>query len=97
MVTFATPNTICDGLRSLLGEKTFALIREYVDDIVLASEENVISAMRQTWEIMKIIIEPSCSPPLGAIIEGNLDVAGKRVGIVLTGGNVDLDKLPWQK
>ena len=57
----------------------------------------MISAMRQTWEIMKIIIEPSCSPPLGAILEGNLDVAGKRVGIVLTGGNVDLDKLPWQK
>ncbi len=97
MVTFATPNTICDGLRSLLGDKSFALIREYVDDIVLASEENVISAMRQTWEIMKIIIEPSCSPPLGAILEGNLDVAGKRVGIVLTGGNVDLENLPWQK
>jgi threonine dehydratase len=97
MVTFATPNTVCDGLRSLLGDKSFALIREYVDDIVLASEDNVISAMRQTWEIMKIIIEPSCSPPLGAIIEGNLDVAGKRVGIVLTGGNVDLEKLPWQK
>ena len=49
-----------------------------------------------TWELLKIICETSCCPPLGAILEGNLDVKGKRVGIILTGGNVDLDKLPWQ-
>ncbi len=96
MVMSATPHTLCDGLRSLLGDKSFALIQKNVDDIVLASEENVISAMRLTWELMKIIIEPSCCPPLAAILEGNLDVKGKRVGIVLTGGNVDLDRLPWQ-
>ena len=96
IVMSATPNTVCDGLRSLLGDKSFDLIQKNVDDIVLASEESVISAMRQTWELMKIIIEPSCCPPLGAILEGNLDVKGKRVGIVLTGGNVDLDKLLWQ-
>ena len=97
LVTDATPNTLCDGLRSLLGDKSFGLIQKYVDDIVLASEANVIGAMRQIWELMKIIVEPSGCPPLAAIFDGNLDVTGKRVGIVLTGGNIDLDKLPWQK
>ncbi len=96
MVTAATPDTICDGLRSLLGDKSFAAIRRHVDDVVLASEAGVMQAMRQTWEVMKIVVEPSGCTPLGAILDGNLDVKGKRVGIVLTGGNVDLDKLPWQ-
>ena len=96
MVTAATPETVCDGLRSLLGDKSFAAIRSHVDDVVLASETNVVQAMRQLWEIMKIVVEPSACPPLAAILDGNLDVKGKRVGIVLTGGNVDLDKLPWQ-
>ena len=95
-VTDAVPNTICDGLRTGLGDKTFAVIRANVDGIALASEENIIRAMRMTWELLKIIVEASCCPPLGAILEGNIDVKGKRVGIVLTGGNVDLDKLPWQ-
>jgi len=95
-VTDAIPHTICDGLRTGLGDRTFEIIRRNVDGIALASEENVIRAMRMTWELLKIIIETSCCPPLGAILEGNLDVKGKRVGIILTGGNVDLDKLPWQ-
>jgi threonine dehydratase len=94
-VTEATPNTICDGLRTVLSERTFNNIRANVDGIGVASEENVIAAMRMTWELLKIIIEPSCCPPLGAILEGNIDVKGKRVGIILTGGNVDLGKLPW--
>ena len=97
LVTEATPNTICDGLRTVLSPRTFNIIRQNVDGIGLASEENVIKAMRMTWELLKIIIEASCSPPLGAILEGSIDVKGKRVGIILTGGNVDLDKLPWQK
>ena len=95
-VTEQTPETICDGLRTTLSERTFNIIRANVDGIGVASEENVIKAMRMTWELLKIIIESSCSPPLGAILEGNIDVKGKRVGIILTGGNVDLDKLPWQ-
>ena len=95
-VTDAVPNTICDGLRTGLGDKTFEIIRNNVDGIALSSEENIIRAMRMTWELLKIICETSCCPPLGAILEGNLDVKGKRVGIILTGGNVDLDKLPWQ-
>ena len=95
-VTEQTPQTICDGLRTVLSERTFNIIRANVDGIGVASEENVIKAMRMTWELLKIIIESSCSPPLGAILEGSIDVKGKRVGIILTGGNVDLDKLPWQ-
>lgn len=95
-VTDAVPKTICDGLRTGLGDKTFEIIRNNVDGIALASEENVVRAMRMTWELLKIICETSCCPPLGAILEGNLDVKDKRVGIILTGGNVDLDKLPWQ-
>ena len=95
-VTEQTPETICDGLRTTLSERTFNIIRANVDGIGVASEENVIKAMRLTWELLKIVIESSCSPPLAAILEGNIDVKGKRVGIILTGGNVDLDKLPWQ-
>lgn len=95
-VTEQTPTTVCDGLRTTLSERTFNIIRANVDGIGVASEENVIKAMRMTWELLKIVIESSCSPPLGAILEGNIDVEGKRVGIILTGGNVDLDKLPWQ-
>ena len=95
-VTEQTPATVCDGLRTTLSERTFNIIRAHVDGIGVASEENVIKAMRMTWELLKIVIESSCSPPLGAILEGNIDVKGMRVGIILTGGNVDLDKLPWQ-
>lgn len=95
-ITEAVPDTICDGLRTTLGDKTFEIIRKNVDGIALASEQNVIRAMRMSWELLKIICETSCCPPLGAILEGNLYVKGKRVGIILTGGNVDLDKLPWQ-
>jgi threonine dehydratase len=96
IVQEATANTICDGLRSLLGENSFSLIQKHVDDIALAGEKNIVAAMRMTWEIMKILIESSSATPLGAILEGNLDVRSKRVGIILTGGNVDLDRLPWQ-
>jgi threonine dehydratase len=94
-VTENVPDTICDGLRTVLSERTFDNIRANVDGIGLSSEENIVNAMRMTWELLKIIIEPSCCPPLGAILEGNIDVKGKRVGIILTGGNVDLGKLPW--
>lgn len=96
-VTTQTPQTICDGLLTVLSERTFANIRANVDGIGLAGEENIVRAMRMIWDYAKIICEPSCCPPLAAILEGTLDVKGKRVGIVLTGGNVDLDRLPWVK
>ena len=88
-----------------VGEPNFAIIKCYVDDIVTVSEEAIISAMRTIWETMKIIVEPSAAVPFAAIQErkplrdygsaSKIDIAGKRVGIILTGGNVDLDTLPW--
>jgi threonine dehydratase len=87
--------TVADGLRTNIGEPNFAIIQHYVDDIVTVSEEAIISAMRTIWETMKIIIEPSAAVPYAAIVESNVDIAGKRIGIILTGGNVDLDALPW--
>lgn len=90
------PQTIADGLRTSLGDKTFPIIRRLVDDIVTVSEEGIVDAMRRVWQTMKIVIEPSCAVPLAALLEERVRVAGKRVGIVLTGGNVDLDRLPWR-
>jgi threonine dehydratase len=87
--------TIADGLRTNIGEPNFAIIQRYVDHIVNVSEEAIVAAMRTIWETMKIVIEPSAAVPYAAIQEGKLDVADKTVGIILTGGNVDLDGLPW--
>jgi threonine dehydratase len=87
--------TIADGLRTNIGEPNFAIIQQYVDDIVTVSEEAIVSAMRTIWETMKIVIEPSAAVPYAAIAERVIDVERKRVGIILTGGNVDLDALPW--
>ena len=87
--------TIADGLRTNIGEPNFAIVQRCVDDIVTVSEEAIVSAMRTIWETMKIIIEPSAAVPYAAILESVIDVDGKRVGIILTGGNVDLDALPW--
>jgi threonine dehydratase len=87
--------TVADGLRTNIGEPNFAIIQQYVDDIVTVSEEAIVSAMRTIWETMKIVIEPSAAVPYAAIAEHIVDVERKRVGIILTGGNVDLDALPW--
>src|SRR5437879_4153919 len=83
--------TIADGLRTNIGERTFPIIQRYVDDIVTVSEQAIVSAMRTIWETMKTIIEPSAALPYAAILENKIDVNRKRVGIILTGGNVDLD------
>ncbi len=88
-------NTIADGLRTSLGELPFSIIKDQVDEIVTVSEESIIGAMRYIWERMNIIIEPSCAVPVAAIFEGKVNVKGKKVGIIITGGNVDLDNLPW--
>ena len=89
--------TIADGLRTNVGEQTFPIVQRYVDEIVTVSEEAIVSAMRTIWETMKIVIEPSAAVPYAAIAERKIDIAGERVGIILTGGNVDLDALPWMK
>src|SRR5213082_2530350 len=87
--------TIADGLRTNVGERNFPIIQRYVDDVVTVGEDAIISAMRTIWETMKIVIEPSAAVPYAAMVEGEIDISGKRVGIILTGGNVDLDALPW--
>jgi threonine dehydratase len=89
------PNSIADGLLTSLGELTFPIIQRYVKEIVLVSEEAIVEAMRCLWERMKILVEPSAAVPLGAILSRRLDVAGRRSGVILSGGNVDLDRLPW--
>ena len=91
------PNTIADGLLTSLGSLTYPIIMKYVDDIVTISEDGIIKAMRLVWERMKMVIEPSSAVPLAAILEQKINVKGKRVGIIVSGGNVDLDNLPWQK
>ena len=89
--------TIADGLRTNVGAPNFVIIQRYMDDIVTVSEEAIIAAMRTVWETMKIVIEPSAAVPYAAILESKIDIGGKRVGIILTGGNVDLDALPWMR
>ncbi|MCX6282600.1 MAG: pyridoxal-phosphate dependent enzyme [Bacteroidetes bacterium] len=89
------PETIADGLRTSLGSLTFQVIREHVSDIVTVSEESIVNAMRFIWERMKIIVETSSAVPLAAIMEQRIKVDGKRTGIILSGGNVDLSNLPW--
>ena len=88
-------DTVADGLRTSLGELTFDVISSRLDDIVTIPESSIIRDMRAVWERMKMIIEPSCAVPLSAILDGKVDVEGKKVGIIITGGNVDLDNLPW--
>jgi len=89
------PQTIADGLRTSLGDLTFAIIQQYVERIVTVSEDAIVHAMRTVWERMKIVIEPSSAVPVAALLEKQLDVTGQRVGIILSGGNVDLSHLPW--
>lgn len=89
------PTSIADGLRGALSPRTFSLIRRYVDDIVTVSEAGIIDAMRTVWQHLKIVAEASAVVPYAALLERKLDLNGARVGIVLTGGNVDLDTLPW--
>ncbi|MDT8393194.1 MAG: pyridoxal-phosphate dependent enzyme [Bacteroidales bacterium] len=97
LIPSQNPKTIADGLLTSLGSLTYPIIRAYVDDIVTVSEEGIIKAMRLIWERMKIIVEPSSAVPLAAILENKLDVKGKKTAIILSGGNIDLDKLPWME
>ncbi len=90
------PKTIADGLLTSLGTLTFPIIREHVERIVTVSEAGIIEAMRFIWERAKLIIEPSAAVPIAALWEGGVKPAGKKVGIILSGGNLDLDRLPWQ-
>ena len=87
---------IADGLRAGLGELTFAVVQSPVHDVVCVSEEAILMAMRLTWERMKVIVEPSAAVPRAAVLEHPTVFARQRIGLLLSGGNVDLDALPWQ-
>ncbi|MGA9408969.1 MAG: beta-hydroxyaspartate dehydratase BhcB [Roseobacter sp.] len=89
------PVTIADGLKVPLKENTWHFVSNFVTDVLTASEQEIIDAMKLTWERMKIVIEPSCAVPMATILRNPDVFRGKRVGVVITGGNVDLDKLPW--
>jgi len=95
IIPVTNPNTIADGLRTSLGSKTFPIIRQLVDEIFLVTEEEIVRAMRLIWERMKIIIEPSSVVPLAALLRSRPELQGKRLGIILSGGNVDLTRLPF--
>ena len=90
-----SPNTVADGLRTSLGEHTFNTIREHVDDIITVDDEAIVRAMRLIWEVMKLVVEPSGAVALAGAMSGALETSGRSIGVVLTGGNLDLDRLPW--
>jgi len=89
------PQTIADGLLTSLGSLTFPILHRHLERIVTVSEGAIVQAMRHVWERMKIIIEPSAAVPLAAVLEGEWNQTGKRIGVILSGGNVNLDQLPW--
>jgi threonine dehydratase len=89
------PDTVADGLKVPLKDLTWHFVSNHVTDILTATEEEIIHAMRLTWQRMKIVIEPSSAVPLAVILKNKQVFAGKRIGVIITGGNVDLGKLPW--
>jgi len=96
IVPSTDPDTIADGLLTSLGDKTFPIIKEFAKDILVVADPQIVDAMRWTWERMKIIIDPSSAVAVAAVFNYPDKFAGRRVGIILSGGNVDLEKLPFQ-
>ena len=91
------PRTICDGLRGLVGAINLDLLREHRVEVIVVDDDDTIAAMRLIWERLKIIVEPSSAIALAAVLRDRARFAGRRVGIILSGGNVDLDALPWMR
>ncbi|MBK8420489.1 pyridoxal-phosphate dependent enzyme [Candidatus Villigracilis saccharophilus] len=90
------PRTIADGLLTSLGSLTFPIIQQRVEQIVTVSEAGIIDSMKYVWERAKIIIEPSSAVAVGVLWEQKIDLSGLKIGVIISGGNVDLQKLPWQ-
>ncbi len=95
LITDDAPTTVADGLKVSMKALTWHFVSNHVSDILLATDDEIFDAMRLTWQRMKVVIEPSSAVPLAVILRSPWIFAGKRVGVVLTGGNVDLDRLPW--
>ena len=89
------PETVADGLKVPLKELTWHFVQNHVADVLTATEDEIVEAMKLIWKRMKIVMEPSSAVPLATIIKNRDIFAGQRVGIIITGGNVDLDRLPW--
>jgi threonine dehydratase len=89
------PNTIADGLRGALAPRTFREILRGVTDILTVPESAIVAGMRELWEVLKIIVEPSAAVPYAAVRAAPAQLQGRRVGVILSGGNLDLDRLPW--
>ena len=90
-----TTNTVCDGLRAQIGSITFPIIQELVDGIIVVSENDIIKSLKLILNRLKIIVEPSCSIALAAVISNKSNFKNQNIGIILTGGNIDLNQLPW--
>jgi len=91
------PDTIADGLRATIGERPFAEIRRLVEEIITVTDPAIVRAMRQMWEVLKIVVEPSAAVPYAALLEAPPALRGRRIGIIVSGGNLDLDHLPWSR
>ena len=91
------PETVADGLKVPLKDLTWHFVSRHVTDIFTATEDEIVDAMKLTWKRMKIVMEPSCAVPLATILANPAVFKGRRVGVIITGGNVDLDNLPWMK
>lgn len=97
VIPLAQANTIADGLRTTIGAPNFEIVQRTVDGVVTVTEDAIVAAMRALWETLKIVVEPSAAVPYAAVMTQTVPVTNRRVGIILTGGNVDLDELPWVK
>jgi len=95
VISVAEPRTIADGLRATVGDNTLPILKRLLDDIVTVDDEAIVRAMRYLWERVKLVVEPSAAVPLAALFEGRVACTGRRIGIILSGGNADLDALPW--
>jgi threonine dehydratase len=95
IVPSVDPRTVADGLLTSLGVRTFAIIRDHVRAVVTVDDATIIEAMRLVWERMKIVVEPSAAVPLAALLAGKIEARGKRIGVIFSGGNVDVERLPW--
>jgi threonine dehydratase len=94
-VTDIVPDTICDGLRGTLGAPDFELLREHRVEVLTVADADTVAAMRLLWQRMKLVVEPSSAIALALVLGNRERFAGQRVGVILSGGNVDLDALPW--
>ena len=89
------PNTIADGLTVTIGEMNYEILKDKLADIVTVSEESIINTMRLMFEQLKIVVEPSSAVTLAALLDKKIDLKNQRIGLIISGGNVDLDSLPW--